>query len=357
MTLFRSTIGAFALLAAFICPALAQDLPPLNADTEPDRVEWFQLEEKFGPLPEISSNIRIGGVSKTLTNEYWRSLGEGYQNFAQSLGISLTYQAAQSENDQLGQLTIAEGLVSQGYDMLLVSPQSDANLQPILEQAKAANIPLINVNDAVIPQAPHYVGVVQRDNGVRVANWFIKNRPQGGKLAIIEGQAGVYAAIQRTEGFKTTLEKEGGGKFEIIASVPGNWDRQIAYDAAMNILQQHPDLIGFYANNDGMALGIVEAVKASDLTDKVAVFGTDGISNAYQSIRAGELTGTVDSFPVITGEVAVETALRLLGKQAIPRVVVTPQALITKENIDRYQGENINLRQTLLEDSESVQTQ
>ena len=46
------------------------------------------------------------------------------------------------------------------------------------------------------------------------------------------------------------------------------------------------------------------------------VFGTDGISDAYASIRAGELTGTVDSFPVLTGEVAMEAALRLLGKQA-----------------------------------------
>ena len=92
--------------------------------------------------------------------------------------------------------------------------------------------------------------------------------------------------------------------------MPGNWDRQLSYDDATNILQQHPDLIGFYCNNDTMALGVVEAVKAAGLAGKVAVFGTDGISDAYVSIRAGELTGTVDSFPVLTGEVALETALR-----------------------------------------------
>ena len=49
----------------------------------------------------------------------------------------------------------------------------------------------------------------------------------------------------------------------MVASVPGNWDRQLAYDAAATILQQNPDLVGFYANNDGMALGVVEAVKAA----------------------------------------------------------------------------------------------
>ena len=150
---------------------------------------------------------------------------------------------------------------------------------------------------------------------MRVAKWFLKNRPDGGKVAVIEGQAGVFAAGQRTKGFSETITE--GGKFTVVASVPGNWDRQLAYDNAATILQQNPDLVGFYANNDGMALGVVEAVKAAGLQDKVVVFGTDGISDAYNSIKAGELTGTVNSFPVLTGEVGMEVALRLLGKQAL----------------------------------------
>ena len=96
-----------------------------------------ELDAKFGPMPALKSGLRVGGVSKTLTNEYWRSLGEGYQKYADKAGVSVVYQAAQSEGDQLGQLTIAEGLITQGYDVLLVSPQTDANLQPMMEQAKA----------------------------------------------------------------------------------------------------------------------------------------------------------------------------------------------------------------------------
>ncbi|WP_156421768.1 substrate-binding domain-containing protein, partial [Aureimonas ureilytica] len=109
-----------------------------------------------------------------------------------------------------------------------------------------------------------------------------------------------------------------------------------------------PDLIGIYANNDGMALGVVEAVKAAGLKDKVVVFGTDGISDAYASIKAGDLTGTVDSFPVLTGEVAAEVALRLVGKQELPRVVSTPQALITKDNIDTFAVKGDALRAVLM---------
>ena len=338
------TASVFAL---GIGMAQAQDLAPLNSDSEPDRMDWSQLEAKFGPLPKPAAGTKIGGVSKTLTNEYWRSLGEGYQNFAKAQGVEVVYQAAQSEGDQLGQLSIAETLISQGFNALLFSPQTDANLIPALESATAAGVPVVNVNDAVIPSAKHYVGNVQKDNGVRVAQWFIAHHPEGGKVAVIEGQAGVYAAGQRTAGFTETITA--AGNFEVVASVPADWSRELAFNAAATILQQHPDLIGFYANNDGMALGVVEAVKAAGKGAQTAVFGTDGISDAYAAVRAGDLTGTVDSFPVLTGEVAMEVALRLIAGQNLPRVVATPQALITKDNVEAYATTDMAaLRATLL---------
>ena len=340
----RSLMTACAW-TALTAGAFAQDLPPLNSDTETDRIDWSALESTFGAVPQPAEGTQVGGVSKTLTNEYWRALGEGYQSEAEDYGVTVVYQAAQSEGDQLGQLSIAETLISQGFDALLFSPQTDANLQPAMETAKAAGIPVVNVNDAVISTAEHYVGNVQRDNGVRVAQWFLDNVPDGGKVAVIEGQAGVFAAGQRTGGFTDTITE--GGKFEVVASVPGNWDRQAAYDATTNILQQTPDLVGIYANNDGMALGVVEAVKAAGLDEQVRVFGTDGISDAYASIRAGELDGTVDSFPVLTGEVAMEVALRLLGGQDLPRVVATPQALVTQENVETYSVKGDELRAVL----------
>lgn len=107
-----------------------------------------------------------------------------------------------------------------------------------METAEAQGIVVVNVNDAVIPSARHYVSNVQRDNGVRVAQWFIDNRPDGGKVAVIEGQPGVFAAGQRTDGFTVTMSDAEG--FEVVASVPANWSRETAYDAASTILQQHP---------------------------------------------------------------------------------------------------------------------
>jgi ribose transport system substrate-binding protein len=321
---------------------------PLNPDTDPSRVNWWQLETKFGPAPDVHGD-RFGVVLKTLTNEYWRLLAEGYKKGAAATKVKVDIQAAQGESDQIGQLSIMENMVSSTYKGLLISPQTDANLQPAIDEAIKANIPVVNVDDAVVSSIAHFVGNVQKENGVRAAHWFVQHNPNGGKVAIIEGQAGVFAAVQRTAGFRETMKATKG--FEVVASVPGNWDRQQSYDAAATILQQHPDLIGIYCNNDTMALGVVEAVKAANLLDKVHVIGTDGTNDAYASIKAGELTGTVDSFPTLTGEIALQVVERLAAGQTMPRVVATPQALVTRENMARYKGAESDQRKALIQDA------
>jgi ribose transport system substrate-binding protein len=268
------------------------------------------------------------------------------------VGVEVQAQGPQNEQDQLGQLSLAQNMLGQHYNALLLSPQTDSNLQPVLEDARKQNVPVVDVDDAVMPDAEHFVGNVQSENGVGAARWFIEHHPQGGKVAVIEGIAGSYAAKYRTAGFVDTLKKT--GKFEVVASVPGNWDRQKSYEAASTLLDQHPDLIGFYCNNDGMALGVLEAVKSAGSLGKVAVIGTDGWSDALKSIHDGELTGTIDSFPEVTGEIAVDVAIRLISGQQLPRVVTTPQALITKDNYDHYFGKGVDPRQALLADAQTA---
>ena len=153
--------------------------------------------------------------------------------------MKVDLQAAQSEGDQLGQLSIAETMITQGYKVLLVSPQTDANLQPAIEQAAAAGIPVVNVNDAVIPigralcrQRP----ARQRRARRPLVHQEPAGRRQGGGD---RGHGRGLRRSQRTDGFKSTIAGE-GGKFQVVASIPGNWDRQLSYDAASTILQQHP---------------------------------------------------------------------------------------------------------------------
>jgi ribose transport system substrate-binding protein len=69
------TAGVFALS---MCVSHAE-IASLNsdADADADRMDCTELEAKFGALAAPAAGTKTGGVSKTLTNEYWRSLGQG----------------------------------------------------------------------------------------------------------------------------------------------------------------------------------------------------------------------------------------------------------------------------------------
>ena len=76
-------------------------------------------------------------------------------------------------------------------------------------------------------------------------------------------------------------------------------------------------------------------VQQKQLKKDILVVGVDGIGEAYDSIRAGKLDATVDSFGYYMSQVATEVTLRVLAGQDIPRVTHTPQALIDKTNVDK----------------------
>ena len=203
----KSAIMGVSLASLLALSAHADALKPLNSDTEPDRMDWSQLEAKFGAAAQAESGLKVGAVAKTLTNEYWRSLGEGYVTEGKAVGVPVDLQAGTERSDQFGQLSIAENMLTSGYSVLLVSPQTDANLQPGDRRSREGrHIPVVNVNDAVIPSARSTMSATCSATTACVRRkWFIDNRPNGGKVAVVEGMAGVYAAVQRTAGFKSTI--------------------------------------------------------------------------------------------------------------------------------------------------------
>jgi ribose transport system substrate-binding protein len=320
-------IPAMVLLSS---AAAAQDATP-GATT--DRATAAELEEMLGPLPTPSQPWKICAIEKTLINEHWQQMKKGYEDAAAEYGVEVEVQASRDEADLSGQLAIAETVLQGDCDAVAVSPLSSSNLQPFLDRAKEAGIPIINVDDAKV-EADVFVGGDHREMGVMAAEYIAEQLPDGGQVAQIEGQAGSPAAQQRIDGFSTTVGEH--GNLELVASQPGDWDRLKALDAAANIMRANPDVKAFYANNDTMALGVVEAVANAGKQGQVIVVGTDGVPDAIQSVRDGSMSATVASFPYVMGRTALEVAIRLLEGQDVPSTVVSQQELITADNVDEY---------------------
>jgi ribose transport system substrate-binding protein len=299
-----------------------------------EKIQSVDLEKTFGAVPAPKKPLRFAYVTKTLINEFWQDVAAGIKSEAAKYNIEVDVQAPKDESSLVEQLNLAQTMLSKKPDALLLSPQSDSNLVPVVEAAKKLNIPTVVIDDARTEGASSYVGTDQVGIGASAAEFLHKLYPDGGKIAQIEGQAGSPNARKRIQGFTETVKKY--SDLNLVASQPGNWDRMTALNVTSNILRQHSDLVGIYANNDGMALGVFEAVKGAGKQKQVAVVGTDGIREAKRSVGAGEMHATVAEFPFDEGVLGVQIALRLLGCQAIPPWVVSPQAVITADNVKDF---------------------
>lgn len=326
------------IFAMFAVSALAEDV--FDPD-KADGIDFDQMREQFGTMPAIADGTIVGCVIKQLQNNFWQSLKKGYEEtgdiIAKGEGITLTVdaQAAQDESDEEGQLAIMNNMINKEYNAIVFSPISDSNLFTAVEDGVDAGITIVNINDGVCQNTPYFVGPNAYQNGVLAADWIAEKIGGEGKVAIVVGKVSAYAARERTAGFKDELAIVAPA-IEVVGEQSADWDRQTAKEITETWLTQYPDLKAVFANNDDMALGVVEAVREYDEENgtHIYVVGVDGNEEAYDSIRVGGQDATVDSFPYYMGKASMECVLRIFAGQELPKVVWTPQALIDNTNVD-----------------------
>lgn len=330
----KSLLFVFGIILVFsmVMPVAAQET--FNPDTETDTIPYSELEAKFGPVPKLDTKVSIGSILKNNANEFWLMLAEGMKKAANDFNAEIDIQATRTETDTAGQLSIAETMIQNKYNALILSPLTNDNLNPAVQVAKSDGIPIINCNCEYIADCDTFVGGLQIEIGRKAADYIAEKIGGKGKVAIIEGVPGTFTSIQRVAGFLERIAQY--PEIEVVASQPADYEVEKGMNVASNILTTTPDLAAFYCCNDNMALGAVEALRAANLLGKVVVLGVDGTGDAYKSIKAGELTATVDQFPEKNGYAAVEVAIRILGGQKLPKVVSTPIEVIDANNMAEF---------------------
>ena len=173
---------AVALLCG-VSNGFAQDSCSAYPTAKMDKIESTAVEAEFGAVPAPKKELRFAYVTKTLINEFWQDVAAGVKDEAGKHGIAVDVQAAKDESSMIEQLNLAQTVLSQKPDALLLSPQSDSNLAPVIEAARAANIPTIIIDDARTEGASTYVGTDQVSIGAKAAaflNETLSGRRQGG---------------------------------------------------------------------------------------------------------------------------------------------------------------------------------
>jgi ABC-type sugar transport system substrate-binding protein len=138
-----------------------------------------------------------------------------------------------------------------------------------------------------------YIGTDNVAAGGMAADTMAGLLKGGGKVGVIGGVSGDATSAARVEGFT----KGAQGRFEPLETVAADWDRAKALNATEDLMRFNPDIKGFFAANDQMALGIGQAVKNAGKKGEIAIIGVDGIEDALKAVQSGDMSATVSQYP------------------------------------------------------------
>ena len=299
-------------------------------------------------MAEESGDAEYAVILKTQATDFWVKMWKGVEAEAEAKGVKVDLYAAQSEEDLEGQLAILESCISKGYKGIAIAPLSSVNVLPGIAEATETGNTIVDVDEKfdeteLENQGGACVAYVATDNvavGNKVGQFIVDNVEEGAQVAIIEGKSGNQSSEDRAEGARKAFED---GGLDIIGSQAADWDRQTALDVATTYIQQNPDLKGIYCCNDGMALGAIQAVINADTVGEILVVGTDGDTEAVESIAAEQLSATVAQDPAQIGASSLDLLIDAVENGTTAEVGTFPEktpidsVLITAENAADFQ--------------------
>lgn len=343
--LFVMVVSIFMVTALVACSQEGDNSASGSdtADVQTEQAEVADTSDTTETSTDVASeDAEYAVILKTQASDFWVKMKDGVLAKAEELGVKVDVYAAQTEEDTEGQLKILENTVNSGYKAIGVAPLSPVNLIPGIVQANEKGIYVMNIDEKVemeqlTAMGGSVIAFATTDNvkvGEKGAEYIVESVEAGSKVAIIEGKAGNASGEARREGAYNAFEEAG---LELVGSLPGDWDRQKALDVATSFIQQNPDLKGIYACNDTMALGALQAVINAGKVGEIIVVGTDGDTEARDSVEQGMLAATVAQDPAAIGAASLEAMVKAVeeGQEISPNVepemIPIDSQLITKE--------------------------
>ncbi|RMC33204.1 sugar ABC transporter substrate-binding protein [Paracoccus alkanivorans] len=291
------------------------------------------------------------GVSMALFDDNFLTvLRNGIQDLADGMdGVDVQIEDAQ--NDVAKQLDQINNFIASGVDAIIVNPVDTSATQAMTDAAEAAGVPLVFVNREPInvdtlPEGQAFVASDERESGTLETIEICDQLAGAGKteanVYVMMGELSNQAAVQRTADIHDVIE---AGKcavtLNIIDEQTANWNRDEAQDLMTNWLTTGEPFDAVISNNDEMAIGAIQAMKASGVSmDDVVVGGIDATQDALLAMAAGELDVTVFQDAAGQGSGALDAALKLSRGEEVEQKVYVPFQLVTPENMSEFTQSN-----------------
>ena len=290
-----------------------------------------------------ADGFKVGYACNNFNDTFQTVIEKYAREYAEANGVEYVY--ADGHEDELKQQDQIKAMIEDGVNALVVVAVNPMGVDPIIDMAAEAGIPLVFVNrnpfsaddGSDIPDGVYYVGSNEIDAGMFQAQYVVDKIGADAECGyvVLLGELSNTATPLRTEGNHKVFDELAG--YKPLAEETANWQRDQGLAKVENWITTYGDQIcAVMSNNDEMALGAVEALEAAGMKDKVLVLGVDLIDDAVVAIEEGRLDCSVKQDGKGQGEGAMGVAIRVLNGEDVDKLTVVPFVPVSLENVAEY---------------------
>jgi ribose transport system substrate-binding protein len=272
------------------------------------------------------------GMSQCNLGEPWRvQMNADIRKAAEAEGrVKVVFKDAQ--NDNLRQSGHLEEFVRAGVNLIIVSPKEAAPLTRPVSQAYRKGIPVIVLDRRVLgSEYTCFIGADNKKIGKAAGRWIAAALGGKGKVVELKGLMTSTPGQDRNSGFREGIR---GSSIEIVFEADMKWLEPNARKEMESALARFPAIDLVYAHNDPGAHGAYLAAKAAGREKQMKFVGIDALPHEGQMyVRQGVLSASFE-YPT-GGKEAIETAVKILRGEKVPKEITLPSRVFTIQTIDK----------------------
>lgn len=287
-----------------------------------------------------NSNIVIGFSNSYNGNSYRQCEEKAFKAAADALKVSgeiADYKLVESNQNNQLQVSQVQDLIVQKVSLIIIDPGSPTALNGAIDQAKAANIPVLIVNGGPVTDTNCYQLVFDQRAVTKAAtDWTVKQLNGKGNLLLIRGISGVESDIEYYDGMQQIINQNPGIK--VVGSVYGQWTDSVAQTAVAQILPSLPQVDGIVGEG-GDEIGAIQAFQAAGRPIPVVSGGNRGNYLNWWNEQL-QKDSNFKSYSICVDPSCAAAALYLgldiLNGKTVPQNTIYPNLEITQDNLQQY---------------------
>jgi galactofuranose transport system substrate-binding protein len=289
-------------------------------------------------------DLIVVGYAQVGAESDWRTANtESFKStFVEENGYRLIFDDAQQK--QQNQIKAIRNFIQQDVDYIVVAPVVETGWETVLSEAKAAGIPVIlsdrmmDLSDDSLYTA--WVGgnfLKEGQDGVKWLNDYVKKNGMANEelnIVLLQGTIGSSAQVGRTQGILEGIDAD--PDFKLLAKQTGEFTQAKGQEVMESFLKAYPGIDVVFAENDNMAFGAIDAIKAvgKQPGKDIIIISFDAVHEAFNRMIAGEINCSVECNPLHGPRVA-EIIQKLERGEKVEKIQYVVEEVFDTSNAKR----------------------